>query len=55
MEPLEGGEEMGAEMGDEFAGAEAAGGGTAPEGREQRESRIPLSHQLGTILSSKKK
>jgi hypothetical protein len=59
MEPIEGGEEMGAEMGaemgDEFAGAEAAGGGTAPEGREQRESRIPLSHQLGTILSSKKK
>ena len=55
MEPVEGGEEMGAEMGDEFAGAEAAGGGTAPEGREQRESRIPLSHQLGTILSSKKK
>lgn len=55
MEPVEGGEEMGAEMGDEFAGAEAAGGGMAPEGREQRESRIPLSHQLGTILSSKKK
>ena len=55
MEPIEGGEEMGAEMGDEFAGAEAAGGGMAPEGREQRESRIPLSHQLGTILSSKKK
>ena len=55
MEPVEGGEEMGAEMGDEFAGAEAAGGGTVPEGREQRESRIPLSHKLGTILSSKKK
>jgi hypothetical protein len=55
MEPVEGGEEMAAEMGDEFAGAEAAGGGTVPEGREQRESRIPLSHKLGTILSSKKK
>ena len=51
MEPVEGG----AEMGDEFAGAEAAGGGTVPEGREQRESRQPLSHKLGTILSSKKK
>jgi len=38
-----------------LAGAEAAGGGTVPEGREQRESRIPLSHKLGTILSSKKK
>jgi len=55
MEPVEGGEGIDPAMADAFAGAEAAGGGTVPEGREQRESRIPLSHKLGTILSSKKK
>lgn len=46
--------EPGAEMGDEFAGAEPATGGEEAAGRAKRES-IEYSRKLGQILSSKKK
>ena len=43
-----------AAAGDEFAGTAPAAGGTAPAGRERRES-IEYSRKLGQILTSKKK